>query len=539
MIISPPQSLIGFFTQRIHSTVFLFFFCFVFVLNAQFIDMPPVWDAVPGVFAPAIYLYETNFDFTNLLKQDGFFTGGPNNHSFSLITFLTYFFIVVSKGNPNVFLPILHFANFVCAAITLTCTYSIARRIFGAYIAVGLTFSLLFFPLFLIQTGYVYTEIPGAALSSSALFAWGIRKYRLAIWLAVLACMIKSFGIAVIFTLFLLFLLDTSVPYRQKITWIACMTLPVLLLELIKWEMAISAAQSQANYLFHLKSIIAYLSLTPDLKFLIIASCIYPLSFVILKRTYTPRSIIKSLSSLVSSDASHRLIVVSFIFPSAFIGFIVTAPIAGKDLFPLLRYYVWCLPFVFIASCYACKLFLDIIIKYHITSRTNKTNITLIILLLSLTGFFILNREGRFYPHLGASIYSFSAVERSYEYLSFFRIQRDSVVALTEKQKNIPAFVTRGEYCFLSSPLMGYVDKKMKNIFLVVKEPYSNANLGDYPNEFLLLDAPTNPFHGRTVVKKILANTKNHTAYSVSELAKQRVGPYFSTIYRVKRTSRP
>jgi hypothetical protein len=158
-------------------------------------------------------------------------------------------------------------------------------------------------------------------------------------------------------------------------------------------------------------------------------------------------------------------------------------------------------------------------------------------LLTGLIFFFIANRDGRFYPSLDTEINSFSSAERSYEYLDFYKIQRDSVVSLAELQNKLPAFVTRGEYYYLSSPLMGYVKKHLNNIFLIVNKPYSSSNIDNFPDEFLLLDVSTQPLHGGKVVKEILGYAMASPSYSVSELVRHHSGPYSSSIFKISRSS--
>ena len=69
--------------------VFLGFFIFVCVLNWDARYEKPVWDTAAGVFSPAIYLYETGFDFYGLLEEPGFRQAGPNVHVYTPITIVT------------------------------------------------------------------------------------------------------------------------------------------------------------------------------------------------------------------------------------------------------------------------------------------------------------------------------------------------------------------------------------------------------------------------------------------------------------------
>lgn len=520
--------------------IFSVFLLLIIANSHLVIHMPPVWDAASGVFAPSIFLFENNLDYNALLRQDGYLSGGPNVHRYSLISLMTYSVISFLNGRPELFLPSLHYIQFTLSSIVLTSGYYIASKLMGYYVAFVISIALLLYPLFLVQTGYLYMEIPGAALFTSSVLAWAHKRYLGAIILSAVACMVKSFGIVLVFTLILLFIVDRSLSKFSKLIWVILVIALMITIETIKWSSITTGVPFDRNHYFsYILSVFSYLNVAPDLKILVITSLVIPIIFLLRNHTFTPKAIINVISDFVSGSTKQRFLIATYLLPLVFIGFIVTIPLSGKSIFPLLRYYVWVLPFMFIGSSYAIKLFLESISKHFPDFTYNDSNIVTPVLLVVLSVFFTINRDGRYYPDLGVSINSFSAVERSYEYLNFFNIQHDSVVSLVELQNGLPAFVTRGEYYYLSSPLMGYINKKVKNIFLVVKEPYNRANLGDYPEEFLVLDIPTNPFHGGAIVKNVLTSARSHPAYTVTVLKLLQRGGYSSVIYRVRKTKVP
>lgn len=524
---------------RILVIIFIFF-AITALLNCSYIHMPPVWDTV-AVYSPAIYLYENHFDFSGLLTQKGYMDGGPNMNSFSVVNFLTYFFIFLSKGHPEVFLPALHFVQFLFAGVVLAFTFFAASRLFGRVIGLLIAFAILFFPLFLVQTSYLNTEIMGAALFICATVAWASRFLFLSVLLAIVACMVKSFGIVLICSLAFLVLVDRSIPVRQRL--IASVTLIFFMfaietLKLVYSDTGAIIDRENTNFIHYSTLFFSNLHRAPDLELLVITALFMPFVFRFMHREDDLASVMGAFSALASGNASQRLLVSVYLIPFVFMGFVITLPLSGVLFFPLLRYYVWILPLLFIGTAYACKLGLMHIFNLYSNATHKKVDRALSTLLVILILFFSANRDGRYYPSLGADITSFSMTERSFEYLDFYKIQRDSVIALAELQSDLPAFVTRVEYYYLSSPLMGYVNKRPDNIFFIKNQPYNKSDLCDYPDEFLLLNTPTRTLHGGKVAKKILAEAMEDPGYSVSKLASFRRGPYIGSIHQISKTGR-
>lgn len=212
----------------------------VLVLNLSLIAMPPVWDAV-GVFAPAIFLYESGLDLPALLASPGYLEAGPNIHSLSLITFVTLAAIGLAGGEPALYIPALHVLNFGLAAVVVTGTFAVARRFVGFQSAVLVALALLLFPLFLVQTGMLHTEIAGAALVITALLAFARRRFITMTALVVTACLVKSFGVALVVGLGALLLCDLGMSIRQRLCWLAAMAVPAVAIESAKLATAYTA----------------------------------------------------------------------------------------------------------------------------------------------------------------------------------------------------------------------------------------------------------------------------------------------------------
>ena len=71
-----------------------------------------------GIFPPAIYLYETNFDIRSLLQQGNWWEGGPNVHSLSLLTWIIAA-VMTLTDSPQTTIAIVHLLTFGVFAWTL------------------------------------------------------------------------------------------------------------------------------------------------------------------------------------------------------------------------------------------------------------------------------------------------------------------------------------------------------------------------------------------------------------------------------------
>jgi len=129
-------------------------FCIIFILKYQALNQPPVWDTAFSVFPAAITLSETGFDLLNLLKMPGYLEGGPNVHANSIITIITAVMISLF-GKTNFLFPILHMIHFLIAAIGMACFYRFCIPIFEKKLSFLLTLTILVYPPFLTQAGYL------------------------------------------------------------------------------------------------------------------------------------------------------------------------------------------------------------------------------------------------------------------------------------------------------------------------------------------------------------------------------------------------
>lgn len=502
--------------------VFMVSLVVIGLLNNAYLNMPPVWDVAAGTFAPAIYLYENSFDILSLLNQPGYMDAGPNVHSLGLVTILTWSVIKLTAGESQLYLPVLHLVQFVFSAFVLTMTYKMARRLFDNVLAVGITVLLGFFPVFLVQTSYLYTEIAGALLFLLWVNAWASGHYRRMMVYAILACTVKGIGLVLVPVQVLLLTVDSSLSIRRRV---AAMTASVSIPVVLKvFEKSLTASTSFAGPgEIKVRPVFDNLLQVPDLLALVMLSLAFPLVCLVRETLCAKNWLLDSMTTMSTGDYCGRLWLGIMLTPPVFMLFLISVPLTGYDFFPLPRYYVWILPFMLLILGRTLMALPPLVF-----SRQNQAAL----ILLLFIGFSISNRNGNFYP-AGLAPTSFSISERSFEYVDYYRAQQAGVRAVAKMARGVPVIVTRGEYYFLSNPLMGYVDKKVENIKFVLLPPYNSGRLTDYPEKFFILDTSSNRYHGIHLIKSIVEQASTDKKYLVETIENYRHGPYFSTLFRV------
>jgi hypothetical protein len=502
---APPRPLSG----RELGLVFAACFAAVFVLNVSLIAMPPVWDAV-AVFAPAIFLYENGFDLPTLLTSPGYLDGGPNIHSLSVVTFITLGAIALSGGEPSVYLPALHLLNFGLAAVAVAGTFALARHLVGKWTAGLIALALLLFPLFLVQTGMLYVEVAGAAFVVTAMIAFAHRRF---VWMAVLvavACLVKSFGIALVIGLSVLLLCDPAMPIRRRLVWVAALTAPAAVVESARW--VATPTNTEPNTLAeHIRRMIEALLLVPDLLIFVALSILAAAAFGTRAVRTGPRVALEGLE--------QRIEAACLLLPVVMFGLVTAAPVSGAFLLPLPRYYVWVLAPMLIGVVAAAAR--------HAGPRPATIALAVVALFLAL------NREGAFYPDPGEKAVSFSVAERSLAYLDFYEIQRDGVEGVVELTGGQPVFVTRAEYYYLSSPRMGWVDRDVPNVYFILQPPFEDGRLSDYPAEFFALRSASNYYHGKRVIKELLKDAAGDPGWDGKRVGHWKRGRYQTDLFQV------
>ncbi|MDX1803406.1 MAG: glycosyltransferase family 39 protein [Alcanivorax sp.] len=506
-------------TKRYSLWVFLAALLFFAFICRQDFDTPPVWDAAAGVFAPAAYLYEGHGSLIQLLSEKGYPDGGPNVHTLSVITAINYLSMLASKGNPHFYLPALHFLNIVMGAFIIVVVFRLATPLFGRNGAVACCFPLACYPLFLVQTSYVYTEVPGALFSLLAIYYWTRRHYWPSALFTVAALSIKSLGLFVVASCLALLILDMSTNRnRNRLIWpFLFITISSGLIEGTRWHFSTTPAFLRDSYQSYLISLLSYLAHVPDLLLVTLFS---PVCLWVLMREAG------SLYKL-SDQKNRRVQTATVTMTCAFVSMMLTMPLSAKNFFPLPRYYVWTLPALFVCVQYTL---------YHMISAiTHKHGPAVSLAGTAMTAlFFLLNQNGRFYPVSDASNASFSATERSFEYRNFLAVQQSAIDYL-DHQKPLPVYCTRGIFYYLSSPLMGY-SKSPNMARLVLKEPGRGRHWQDLPGRYYIIDSGSENFHGEDIVSAMLQRANNDKLVRVIKMHDAKSGPYHSAVYLVEAT---
>ncbi len=505
-------------------------FLVLFLIYKPFLSMPPVWDAVAGVFSPAAYLYEHGYDLFSLLTLDGYREGGPNVHSLSLITWVTAFFIDAYDGNSNEFLPALHVLNIFLGGGVVALTFSLVRRVGETKTAFVAALLLIASPLLGVQISYVYMEVAGCIFTLLSLYCWVFKRVWSAIIFALMALSVKSLGLSVVAAVSILVILDS---YKFGLIW-CCQRISVLiasasLLEYMRFgfgsrEKAGGAVESYSDYVYQIYS---RLSDVPDLAILI-GLFFWVFFCVICKLNVFSVKGLKTVLSKKLEDKLVRFYISGISIVVMFFCFVIFVPFSGGKFFPLTRYYVWILPAL-----------ISLVVMFFSEFLRNKPNGLKLSITAILVLYFFVSKEGVLYPGFNSGISSFSRLERSFEYQDFYKLQHAGVKLVADEFSDEIVYVTRGEYYMLSSPLMGYVDSVPGNVRFLLADGNLEKGLVDYPDRFLLLDTNSNGYHGQGLLYRLVVEAaQNMEEYDLVVLRKFSIFSYSGQVIRVTRKNK-
>lgn len=517
--------------------VFIAAFVLLVLINYPLINMPPVWDAVSGAFAPATYLFVSDYDLRSLLAMAGYLDAGPNVHSLSLTTQLTYLFIKLTNGDPQRYLPALHVLHLVFAAVVVVVTYVFARSFLRERNALLLALVLLVFPLFTVQASYVYAEMPGAAFFACTVLAWAARRSGWMLLFFVLCCLTKSFGLVLAAFLLIVFLADRERAWWNRLIWGVTLVAVPVTFEVIKQQFEAGLGGrtiSYRIYVNYLESLVGTLQQVPDLFLLLVGAVLIPVLYCIRQRLFTAPACLQHVVDCVSGDFRERVRLAVYLLPLGFIAFLLTVRFTITDFFPLPRYYVWVLPMLLLGFVWATKWLLERL-PGGLKRDGNWSAMILSAILVVLAALQWLNQSGDFYPGSETAQTRFSVAERSFEFLDYFTVQQAAIDSAARNHRGRPVFATRGEVYFGSSEMFAYVETPIRDLRFVLHQPWDQANLGQYPQEFLLVDASSNQYHGQNVVQELILKAEARKKYTIETLSEHTSGPYTSAVYLIRK----
>jgi len=442
-----------------------FFFLLIFILNFSEITQPPVWDSSASIFQGGIFLYENGFSYTQLFKQPGYLKGGPNTHSDSLMTSIIAFIYYITGGPPLTFI-VLHLIHFIMSAAICTIFFRICNKITDKPTAFLYSLLLLLFPVFLVQTKCMYLEIPLALCTVLTLSAFLNQQLIWAVVWASLASSFKETGIMVGGGLaFAILFLKQSM--RKRLLWaflsvargLAVIAFAIFYINphAINDEIPAVSGFSSILRIFDIAKICVnciyydlqrYLFMVPDLAILFFC-CIFiamgRYAFILFSKKNGQAEKDTNLKTLLFNYSSG-------VFFTFTIFYYICLPAFNIQCSVLPRYFVSVYPLflLFIAS-----------ITYQ-RYKGRYYNLILVVILI----FFIVNQSGRFYPDEsgkeGTGI-NFAVTERSYAYRHFLSAQRHAVKLIEQIPDDIPVYYGLDIHFLVSSPLVGYSKKIIKN----------------------------------------------------------------------------
>jgi hypothetical protein len=512
----------------------------ILVMKWQVLNQPPVWDTAFSIFPAAVTLAETEFDLLNLLKMPGYFEGGPNVHADSIITVITA--VVISLfGKSNILFPVLHIMHFIIAAIGLVYFYRFSIPIIERKVSFLITLTILVFPVFLTQTGYLYLEIPTFTFSILCLSACAKGNYGRTIIFATLATLSKGSGIIAAATVAMAAFLEPISIKQRLIRSLSIFTLPALLIatssltinpQMNTIEQDFESLFDRIVYLtilFRAYDVKRYLFNTPDLLIIIfLFIALIPFSFRTFWRGLTDANI---LYSHKSTSIAQKHVSLSALFLVCFFGFYYIAyPLARTSTSAtpvLIRYYVPAIPF----------LFLTISWFWFEKLKLNKRVLSALLILSSV--FFCLNKYGSFYPNeVDKFGNDFSIAERSAAYTDLLSVQQESIRFIGKIARTHPVFYGLPIHYLTKYPLMHYSSAPLtRGQCIILDDRYLNAKLENFPCCFYMLRI--SPWLGGRIMQDLFGKALLSPDYAAVHVKSFSKGNYNSEILRINRRGQP
>ena len=503
-------------------------FCIIFILKWQVLNQPPVWDTAFSVFPAAITLTETGFDLLNLLEMPRYNEGGPNVHANSIITIITAVMISLF-GKTNFLFPILHIIHFIIAAIALVYFYRFCIPIFGRNLSFLLTLTILVYPTFLTQTGYLFLEMPMFMFSILCLSAWVKGNYVRTIFFATLATLCKEPGIIVAGTVAMAAFLE-PVSFKQRvIRFLSIFALPAILVATSALIISSQTIENDYGSLFNKTIFLTisrfydvkrYLFNTPDLLITIILfTAIIPFKFRTFWRGLTDMNILYSRSP---ESITQRHVSLSVLFLICFFGFYYIAlPLLTNQTMVLIRYYTPAIPF----------LFLTIFWFWFSELKVSKQILSGLLILILV--FFCLNKHGSFYPdEVDKFGNDFSIAERSAAYTDLLYVQKEGIRFIEKIAQNHPVFYGLPIHYLTKYPLMGYSSAPLsRGHCIYLDNRYRDGKLKNFPGCFYMLRI--SPWLGGEIIKDIFNKARSDPNYKAVHVKSFTKGSYSSEILRI------
>lgn len=520
----------------------------VFFLKWPALAEPPVWDAAFGLFPAAAELADNGFNLPSLLQQPTFWDGGPNCHAESIVTWITALVLRLMGKEPQAF-AVIHVLQFGTAAWTLAVLHRLTAKTLNSSMAWALCGALLLCPLFRVQVGAMYLEIPLAACTISALAAYADGKLGRALIWSALAVTVKQTGLIVPGALAAAALVRRGSMAKRFGLAASFAGLGLVLALGPLWFTpvlagAVKTTASGSWLEFMRRHHVFFLRAVPDVT---AGYCLFVFLGLIRIRTIwrslgdgltthadlphagTAESIPtatvgEAVAGNVEVPRPHlstppNFVGVAFLLAVMFgLFFFVVPYFARLDFYCLPRYFVALLPCLFLGG------------AYWVATIASPRLATIGLAVLAML--FVGNRNGEWYPleegnHL-------SIHERSESYRMVVAVQQEGGRAVSNLPDNSVIFYGLPEHYFLKYPWMGYATRKHPGgrcITLPPERPKSTKK-EDMPDQYyVLLD---DRFLGGRDLRIILRAADKDPSREVVLRQQFQRGPFAVSLYEVR-----
>jgi hypothetical protein len=525
---------------------FLMWMAIVVVVKCHVLFDPPIWDAAFGLFPAAAELADNGFNIPRLLQQPVYREGGPNCHAESVITWMTAGVLWAFGKGPAAFL-VLHLLHFAATAWTLAVLFKFTFDCHGPREAWLVCAALLACPLFGVQAGSMYFEMPLAACAVSSLVAYANGNLRRAVMWSLLAVLVKQAGVTVAGVLVAASLLRKD-SWPKRLALAGAISTPVTVLAiapLLGTSLLHSVSKPpmfQDWWAFMSHQHLPYLKAIPDitLAYVLSLTCGLLCAERVWKslRTASPMkplrlddpaertgSALDSPADLQPADSDVRaarsslLYSVGVIQMFAFAGFFFVVPFVGRlEVYCVPRYFVFLLPLMFFGL-------------MHVTAGMSRRMASAG--LMVSTVWFIMNRDGAWYPPMQPNNGAIAERSGSCRWLAYN--QRAVVHAAARLPADTLLLYGLPEHYFFSHPWMGYADRRHPGgrcVTLPGERPESLKS-SDLPRRFhVLLDAG---FLGGRELREILRDASDDPLRRIRLVAESGRPPFSVRLYEVTR----
>lgn len=492
---------------------FAVWFALIFVIKFDTVIEPPVWDAAMGAFPPAIFLYETNFNVLELVKQADWWEGGANVHSFSLWTWYVALVITVTSS-PLVTFATLHLTTFLINAVAI----SVFVRILFQYraapcLALISGLFLLLTPLVLVQIGYIYTESLVMSFGILAWASWHHKREGSAVLFVLLAMSIKLTGVVIALCIgpLLLLRLLNEFSYKRLLLLVSMPLTLWFLISIDGWlgELPPTHGMDWGSQEIIFNALKAKLKGAFETKYLTVIGMLAALYYVYRQWRLNAGVGFMTLLKRPDYEIESRFIALAFTF--LFLLGIIALSFQGSLY--LYRYAIPMVPFA--------------IVQLVLLAQLLKHQKALLFAFLFGCVISVYNHNGALYRASS----SFPAAERTHAYQAYYLAQKTIIKEVEKLDDEVPIYVSREIDYMTSHPMMGYIKKTKPNIKGVYKTRYNKKLLEDFPDQFYALVSIS--WHGGERLKSLIAQAKRSEEWKVDEVYEQNLGGYEMYISRV------